>query len=127
MTLKLRKTLRSFIKAVTEEAGRNPEFTKELETALGLEPKAEKQKSGRRAAHRRAPAVLDPVSLAKEGEDSLRSKLEELTLDQLKDIVAEHGMDPDRLAMKWRTPHRLIDRIVDYSVKRAKKGEVFLS
>ena len=79
-----------------------------------------------RAVNRRAAAVLDPISLAREGEDVLRSKLDALTLEQLKDVVAEHGMDPGRLVMKWKTPDRVIDRIVEYSVVRAKKGEAFL-
>ncbi len=55
----------------------------------------------------------------------MRSKPVPLTLDQLKDIVAEYGMDPDKLVMNQRTPERVIDRIVEYSVKRATKGEAF--
>ncbi|EPX78861.1 hypothetical protein Salmuc_04444 [Salipiger mucosus DSM 16094] len=56
----------------------------------------------------------------------MRSKLEPLTLEQLKDIVAEYGMDPGKLVMKWKTADRVIDRIVEYSVARAKKGKAFL-
>lgn len=125
MTMKLKKALQDLMKAVIEEANRNPEFAKQLEAALGLEPKPEKEDSGR-GAHRRAAAVLDPISLAREGEDVLRSSLEPLTLEQLKDIVAEYGMDPGKLVMKWKTADRVIDRIVEYSVARAKKGEAFL-
>lgn len=77
--MKLKKTLHELMKVVIEEANRNPEFAKQLETDLGLEPKPEKEGSGR-AAHRRAAAVLDPISLAREGEDALRTKLEPLTL-----------------------------------------------
>jgi hypothetical protein len=125
MTMKLKKALQDVMKVVIEEANRNPEFARQLETALGLEPKPDKEDAGR-GAHRRAAAILDPISLAREGEDVLRSKLEPLTLDQLKDIVAEYGMDPGKLVMKWKTPDRVIDRIVEYSVARAKKGEAFL-
>lgn len=125
MIMKLKKALQDLMKVVVEEANRNPEFARQLEIALGLESKPEKQNPGR-AAHRRAPAVLDPISLARDGEESLRSRLEALTLDQLKDIVAEYGMDPGKLVMKWKMPDRVIDRIVEYSVARVRKGEAFL-
>lgn len=123
--MKLKKALQDLVKVVIEETNRNPEFAKKIENALGLEPKPEKEGSGR-ATHRRTAAVLDPISLARKGEDFLRSRLDRLTLEQLKDIVAEYGMDPGKLVMKWKTPDRVIDRIVEYSVARAKKGEAFL-
>ncbi len=127
MTMKLKKALQDLMSVIIDEADRNPEFAKELEIALGLEPKPKPEKAtSRRATHRRATAVLDPISLAREGEDALRSRLSALTLEQLKDIVAEYGMDPGKLVMKWKTPDRVIDRIVEYSVTRAKKGEAFL-
>jgi hypothetical protein len=43
-------------------------------------------------------------------------------LEQLRDIVAEHGMDNERLAMKWKDPQRVIDRIVDRVASRAVRG-----
>jgi len=51
----------------------------------------------------------------------------DVTLDQLRDIVAEHGMDNDRLAMKWKDSHRVIDRIVERVVDRSEKGSAFRS
>lgn len=125
MTMKLKKALQDLMRVVIDEADRNPEFAKDLEIALELEPKPEKATTSR-PARRRAAAVLDPISLARDGEDALRSRLSALTLEQLKDIVAEYGMDPGKLVMKWKTPDRVIDRIVEYSVTRAKKGEAFL-
>ena len=41
-------------------------------------------------------------------------------------MIAEHGMDRDKLAMKWKTPDRLIERIVDTVRSRSAKGDVFL-
>jgi hypothetical protein len=35
-------------------------------------------------------------------------------------------MDPGKLVMKWKTPERIIDRIVEFSLARAVKGDVFL-
>ncbi|MDE0403802.1 MAG: hypothetical protein OXI53_00610 [Nitrospira sp.] len=57
----------------------------------------------------------------------LRAELALLTLDQLKDIVADYGMDREKLVMKWKTPNRVIDRIVEISISRAHKGDVFRS
>jgi hypothetical protein len=53
--------------------------------------------------------------------------LGELTLEQLKDIVADYGMDPGKLVLKWKTPDRIIGRIIEVSIGRAKKGQGFLS
>lgn len=78
--------------------------------------------------HRRAPAAVDVFQAYRDGgEDRLREVLEPLTVDQLKDIVAQHQMDRSRLAMKWRTPHRLIEHIVGHTINRAHKGEAFSS
>ena len=47
------------------------------------------------------------------------------SLDQLKDVVAQHRMDRSQLALKWRTPERLIELIVAQTISRAHKGEAF--
>jgi hypothetical protein len=124
--MKLKKALHELIRAVIDEAERNPEFARKIESALGFEARAPKPISSR-PSHRRASAILDPVALARQGEEVLRTRLAELNLEQLKDIVADYGMDPGKLVLKWKTPVRVIDRIVEISMGRAKKGEVFLS
>lgn len=80
---------------------------------------------GKRRGGRRTPAVLDPIALAAEGEPALRGRLEGLDLERLLDIVAQFGMDPGKLVMKWRDPERVIDRIVELSLARATKGDAF--
>lgn len=81
---------------------------------------------GRRS--RRNAGPWDPfVVYAEQGEASLRDRLTALDLEQLRDIVAEHGMDTDRLAMKWRDPSRVVERIVERVVDRAAKGDAFRS
>jgi hypothetical protein len=72
-----------------------------------------------------AAAALDPFAAYAEGEPTLRARLGELSVDQLKDIVAEHGMDPSKLAMRWKTPRKLIDLIATRVRDRAEKGDVF--
>jgi hypothetical protein len=131
--MNLKRTLNDFVRVVIAEAERNPEFSRRLEEAVGLSetkaraPDDKARQTPARAAHRRAPAVLDPVELARQGEPLLRARLGELTLEQLKDIVADYGMDPGKLVLKWKKPARIIDRIVGVSIGRAKKGEGFLS
>lgn len=69
--------------------------------------------------------MLDPVAVVKDGEDALRSQLASLDLERLRDIVAEHGMDQGRLVMRWKTQARVIDKIVEISIGRARKGDAF--
>ncbi len=81
----------------------------------------------KRKGGRRAPAVLDPVELASRGESALREGLRVLTLEQLRDIVAEYGMDSGKLVMKWKDIDRVTDRIVELALARAIKGDAFRS
>ncbi len=124
--MNLKKTLNDLVKVVADEAARNPEFTRLLEEALNIKEKPVKQAASR-AANRRAPAVLDPIELARDGEAALRAKLSDLSLEQLKDIVADYGMDAGKLVLKWKTPDRVIAKIVEISLGRVKKGEGFLA
>jgi len=124
---------------VADEAERNPEFERRLREALGLSmdrterepaPRGETRttaggKDQRRPKTRRSAAVLNPIEIAAEGEDQLRKQLAALTLDELKDVVADYGMDPGRLVMKWKSPERVAERIVELSMSRARKGDAF--
>lgn len=132
----LRNTLNRLMRVVIEEAERNPSFETALNDALGSTPRKRKPPraealghvedgEAKRGKNRRAPAALDPVQVVREGEPALRTALETLSLEQLRDIVAEYGMDPGRLVMKWNTPERVIDRIVEMSIVRAHKGNAF--
>lgn len=85
-----------------------------------------KNRPGR--AGRRNPGPLDPFSVyADGGEAGLRQVLTALNLEQLRDIVAEHGMDHDRLAMKWKAPDRVIKRIIERVEAVSSKGFAFRS
>jgi hypothetical protein len=103
---------------IVNEAKANPEFAQRLEAALA-------GTTGVLRRHRRAPSAVDPFVLYAEGEDVLRERLAQLDVEQLKDIVAEHGMDQARLAMKWRTADRLIDLVVNTVRDRSRKGDAF--
>jgi hypothetical protein len=129
--LKLRETrpeladaLAGLVQTVADEALRTPRFANALSAAaLGDAADVKPRRTGRRA-----PGVIDPFAVYGEtGESGLRQHLGELDLEQLRDIVAEHGMDHDRLAMKWKDSGRVIDRIVDKVAARAAKGSAFRS
>jgi hypothetical protein len=60
-----------------------------------------------------------------QGENALRGALTPLNVEQLKDIVAEYGMDTSKLALKWKSRDRLQDLIVATVRDRLAKGDAF--
>jgi len=125
---KVRPLLLALARAVADECDRNAPFRKEVEEALGVGRAPVKSVSGAKrvgASHRRAPALIDPILVAKDGEAAIRNALLPLNIGQLKDVVAQYGMDQSKLVMKWKDSDRIIDRIVEVSVQRAAKGEAF--
>jgi hypothetical protein len=125
--MSIRNALLALVRVVADEAERNAEFRAHLEQALGLESSAAEGSAGepRRKGGRRTPALLDPIELARRGEGALRESLAPLSHEQLLDIVAQYGMDPSRLVMKWKDSGRVIDRIVEVALARATKGDAF--
>jgi len=132
----LRDRLAALFEAIVQEAEGNRAFAQRLERALsavartgvrksagtdGADPKQDRA----RRSNRRAKAALDPFEAFEKGEEQLRAALEALDIEQLKDVVAEHGMDRSRLALKWKSPERLIDLIVSTVKSRASKGSAF--
>jgi hypothetical protein len=72
--------------------------------------------SGSRRTNRRKPGPWDPfVAFDEMGAEGLRERLSQLNLEQLRDILAEQGMDADKLAMKWKDPQRVIRRSLSAS------------
>lgn len=119
----LAEMLSTIVKAVADEATRTPRFANAL--AAPLHPRRSGPPSVKRSA-RRKPGVIDPFAVYNDaGEEGLRLRLSELDLEQLRDLIAEHGMDHDRLAMKWKDPRRVIDRIVEKVAARSAKGSAF--
>jgi hypothetical protein len=126
--MSLKEVLGALVRVIADEAERNAEFRARLETALRLArspPSASIVDETKRRGRRRTPAVIDPVELARRGEDVLRAQLTPLDIEKLRDIVAQYGMDPDKLVMKWKSSTRVIDRIVEIARMRATKGDAF--
>lgn len=81
---------------------------------------------GMKRTGRRAPARLDPFKvLADSSEPHLMARLADLSLEELRDIVAQFGMDPRRLVMKWRDAQRVREHIVATTAQRSRKGDAF--
>lgn len=132
--------IENLFRTVLEEARANPAFGKRLIAVMEgsdsgltnhqrMSPSAGKGRhegkpsSARR--HRRPPGVVNPTEAISRGEGALRADLDRLDNEQLKDIIAEHGMDTRKLAMKWKDRQRLIDLIVGFTHDRLAKGAVF--
>lgn len=113
----------AILQAIADQARRDPEFLAKLERALKLHSS---RPSTARASRRRAPAVVDPFEvLSASGVTGLRERLAILSLEELRDIVAEYRVEPYTLAMRWKTQSRLIGLIVDTIEQRSRKGEAF--
>src|SRR5437879_4670816 len=131
--MNMKKALSALFKEIVQEADSNPVFRVRLEAALGFDEKKKPEGKARdaglthpkRPSNRRPPAVLDPVHLARQDEDLLRSELARLDIEQLRDVVADYGMDTGKLVLKWRDPERIIERIVEVARGRAQKGSAF--
>ena len=115
-------SLKRLFAAIVAEAEANPDFAERLSASFST-PQRRRSTASRR---RRAPGVLDPFAVVQaEGADGLADALRALDVDQLKDIVAENGMDPAKLALKWRTPERLVNHILTFVAARERKGDAF--
>lgn len=129
--MKVRRKLLELARIVADQAERDPEFAERLTAFLGFEQSQRKKRSAQSSAasrpkNRRCAAILDPVAVIREeGEDVLRSRLSELSLDQIRDIVADHSMDPDKKAMTWKDTKRVVERIVQIALNRSQKGDAF--
>jgi hypothetical protein len=85
----------------------------------------EKAAAEPRGSRRRAPAVMDPFEIYRNDPEALRPALEQLDIEQLKDVVAQYAMDARRLALKWKTPERLVALIEQVVEQRLRKGDSF--
>ena len=129
MDKKLKKNLKALFDLIVDEAEKNEEFAEALSRIFNNETPEKRTKDNtgeKRASNRRDKAVLDPIKLAENGELTA-DILSPLVEKELKDIIADFGMDPSRLAMKWKDKERLIQLILDTSIRRASKGDAFRS
>lgn len=132
--------LTKLFQVVAEEAARTPRFAKALATAFVVAPAEDGEPVAvvappRAPARKRAapakkavrePGLFDPfVVLRDSGEGDLTAKLNELTVDQLRDIIAEQEIDTRRETGRKRKAEVLVEWTVDRVKALANKGSVF--
>lgn len=117
------KQLKAVFDELLAEIGRNDGLRQRLVDILGI-PGAPAAAPARRSA-RRKPGLLDPMAIYREQPEDLLSRLAGLSVEELKDIIAEHGMDRTKLARKWKEKDRLVELIVNAVKSRAQKGDAF--
>lgn len=111
---------------LANEFGRSTEMTPRKDPAASAAPAHRRATAKTKSTGRRAPGPWDPYDVyAKVGEAGLRDRLSQLELEQLRDIIAEHGMNTDGLAMRWKKAERAVGRIVERVIDRAAKGDAF--
>lgn len=117
------RLLKEVFDEILKEVRANPDFG----LRLGVIAEKYVSTSDRRSPrpYRRKPGAFDPMVVYREDSEKLRSRLAELNIEELKDIVAEQGMDRSRLAMKWKTKERLVDLVVTTVESRVRKGDAF--
>jgi hypothetical protein len=114
--------LQAVFEEVMRQLDENPRFAERMAAAIEAD-RVRQQKS--KHPHRRAPGPFDPFEIYQGGETELRDRLATLSVEQLKDIVAEHRMDHTQLARKWKTRERLIDFVVRVVADSSRKRDAF--
>jgi hypothetical protein len=115
---------------ITDEISNNDEFAKRMgsifeDNLVKGKSKAEIDMTKPKRSNRREPSKVDPFILLEQGVDAFKGALELLDIEELKDVIAEHGMDSAKLAMKWKDRNRLINHIIDTTQRRSSRGEAF--
>lgn len=113
--------LKKLYECVIDEMKSNSQFADKI----GLILEGHTVKSPIKRTKRRSPAKLNPLELISADTIDLESRLQRLSVEELKDIIAEYGMDNAKLAMNWKKKDRLIALILETSQRRSKKGDVF--
>lgn len=107
---------------IADEITNNEEFSKKIGSIFeGEGPSVVKPKR----TNRRAPAKVNPFDLYEHGNEALKTALEALGIEELKDVIAANGMDTARLAMKWKDRDRLINHIIEMTQRRSSRGDAF--
>jgi hypothetical protein len=123
------KALRVTCQNLLAAASKDPVLAERALRRLHADPKLAdlvQMPIGLKRTGRRAPAKLDPFKILVEGgEHALMVKLTNLDPEELRDVVAQFGMDPRRLVMKWKDAQRVREHIVATTIQRSRKGDAF--
>lgn len=117
------KKLKAVFSEILAEVARNDQLLAKLNDILE-NPKELSAPAPKKSA-RRQPGRFDPMALHRQHPEELPRRLDELTVEELKDIIAENGMDRTKLAMKWKRKDRLTQLIISTVKSRSQTGDVF--
>jgi len=117
------KVLGEVFRELLKEVRANPDLGSRLSKIIEEHAVSTNKSSAR--PHRRKPGSFDPLGIYRESPDELKRRLEGLNVEELKDIVAEQGMDRSKLAMKWKNKERLTNLIITTVESRSHKGDAF--
>jgi hypothetical protein len=144
--MSLRSVLLKLAKAVADQAEADPAFAATLAVALGMDepavpaktPVAGKTAAAKKGAakatanpqakppaKKKVTAPFDPAAVIFQGEGVLRARLAALTLEQLKAIVAQHRLDPNRKVTRTAAAEQIVAFIVKQSLAVVQKGDAF--
>lgn len=152
--MKIETQLEQLFEIIVQEVNANHEFAKKIRGIFNANEKKPHQTSRRRGGRgagelsatnptehantalpsvtskrktrRRNAALFNPETILEEhGEGTLLDSLNQLEVDQLKDIVSEFGMDPAKKVMKWKKKDRFVAHIVEVTNHRLQKGGAF--
>lgn len=119
--------LRSMVELLVDEADRNPDFARRLESILSPLPS-----KGRTTNRKFAKGSSDPlpdlyVEISTRGEVEFAAWLQELPIAILRDLVRLNDFDPVGRTSKWKESEKLSSFIVDSLRARMTRGSAFMS
>jgi hypothetical protein len=89
------------------EVASNPQLREKIERHFATAPASVASSAAAKRRNRRNEPTVDPYVLLQQGESALRTALESLDLEQLKDVISAFALDSARLALKWKDRKRL--------------------
>jgi hypothetical protein len=63
----------------------------------------------------------------KMGAEGLKDKLNDLQIDELKEIIKTHRLDPKKYFYKWKTTEKFINFIIEKVKYKIDKGKTFIA
>lgn len=87
----------------------------------------DKKKDTNKTANEKAIEIDIYDIYRRRGKDGLENALEDLSINELKEIVNKHRLDPKKYFYKWKTKEKFIAFISEKVESKAEKGKVFFS
>ena len=133
MDKKFYKMLDSVWKVIVAKMETDEELSKEINGILEsyyakegtVTAPVKTQQPKRKSTKTKTPAVLNPLEVARSGEDELEKQLMNLDNGQLKDIIRDYDLDPLKLTTSWRKKEKIVGHIMEVVHVRINDGRGF--